>query len=84
MAPATRRAALPRRGGLLAAVLALAALASPARLAAAADRSSGAPDWHVVRVSSLLPSAVCTAAGARGRVGLVRFFRALSRLRFRC
>ncbi|KAG2644171.1 aspartyl protease family protein At5g10770-like isoform X2 [Panicum virgatum] len=65
MAPATRRAALPRRGGLLAAVLALAALASPARLAAAADRSSGAPDWHVVRVSSLLPSAVCTAAGAR-------------------
>ncbi|KAG2635756.1 aspartyl protease family protein At5g10770-like isoform X2 [Panicum virgatum] len=66
MAPATRRAAAPSRGGcLLAAVLALAALASPARLGASAERSSGAPDWHVVRVGSLLPSAACTAAGAR-------------------
>ena len=74
MAPATRRAAAPSRGGCLrAAVLALAALASPARLGASAERSSGAPDWHVVRVGSLLPSAACTAAGARGRVRLVRF-----------
>ncbi|PAN13036.1 hypothetical protein PAHAL_2G309300 [Panicum hallii] len=69
MAPATRRAPLSRGPGscLLAAALALAVLASPARLgaSAAADGSSGAPDWHVVSVSSLLPSAVCTAVGAR-------------------
>ncbi|CAN6196384.1 unnamed protein product [Urochloa humidicola] len=72
-ASATRRAA-PSRGttagssaSCLAVVLALAAaLASPARLgaAAAADGTSGsgAPDWHVVSVSSLLPTAVCSTA----------------------
>ncbi|CAN6204815.1 unnamed protein product [Urochloa humidicola] len=60
----------PRRalshGSCLAAVLAVAAvLASPlTRLgaAAAAAESGGSDDWHIVSVSSLRPSAVCTAA----------------------
>nr|CAB3453741.1 unnamed protein product [Digitaria exilis] len=44
-------------------VLAVAALASPfGRLVAVAVAESGAPDWHVVSLSSLRPSTVCTAA----------------------
>ncbi|CAL5073703.1 unnamed protein product [Urochloa decumbens] len=62
----TRRAALSRgsSGLAVAVVLALAAaLASPARLGAAADGSrGGSPDWHVVSVSKLLPSAACSTA----------------------
>ncbi|XP_034578883.1 aspartyl protease family protein At5g10770 isoform X2 [Setaria viridis] len=56
MASVARRAAL-LRGSCLAVVLALAALAS-------AGESSGAPDWHVVSVGSLLPSSICAAATA--------------------
>ncbi|XP_062198560.1 aspartyl protease family protein At5g10770-like [Phragmites australis] len=63
MASATRCA--PSRGGCLAVVLALAALASPRLLGASAAAGSGSvPNWHVVSVSSLLPGAVCTAATA--------------------
>ncbi|XP_062194173.1 aspartyl protease family protein At5g10770-like [Phragmites australis] len=59
------RCALPR-GCCLAVVLALAALASPRRLgaAAAAAAESSGPNWHVVSVSSLLPSAVCASGKA--------------------
>nr|CAB3457388.1 unnamed protein product [Digitaria exilis] len=65
MASATRRAAVSRGVCGLAAVLALVALACPAFPGASADESSVAPDWHVVSVSSLLPSAaVCSSARA--------------------
>jgi hypothetical protein len=44
-------------------ILALAARSSPRRLgASAAAAESGGPNWHVVSVSSLLPSLACTAA----------------------
>ncbi|CAL5082027.1 unnamed protein product [Urochloa decumbens] len=56
MACAMRRRSLPR-GCCLAAVLALAALASPRCLVA-----SAAAEWHAVSVGSLLPGAACTAA----------------------
>ncbi|PUZ71227.1 hypothetical protein GQ55_2G297700 [Panicum hallii var. hallii] len=53
------------RGCSLAALLALAALASPGRLGAAAAGEGGSGGkWHVVSVSSLLPSTVCTATEA--------------------
>ncbi|KAF8781021.1 hypothetical protein HU200_000990 [Digitaria exilis] len=52
---------------VLAAVLAVAALASPfVRLVAVAVAESGAPDWHVGSVSSLRPSTVCTAVRPAG------------------
>ncbi|KAF8657302.1 hypothetical protein HU200_060163 [Digitaria exilis] len=48
-------------------VLVVAALASPfGRLVAVAVAESGAPDWHVVSLSSLRPSTVCTAAEGIG------------------
>lgn len=44
-------------------LVALALIASPRRLGASAAETSD-PNWHVVSVSSLLPSAVCTASKA--------------------
>jgi hypothetical protein len=56
----------------VAVVLALAVVAS-----VAGDDESNGPDWHVVSVTSLLPSAVC--APKRGRL---RLFRLLALLLF--
>ncbi|RCV12179.1 hypothetical protein SETIT_2G249000v2 [Setaria italica] len=62
-----------RRG--IAAVLALAALASPCRhgaAAAAAAEGSEPKKWHVVSISSLLPSTACTAAKAASKSSALR------------
>ncbi|XP_004959563.1 aspartyl protease family protein At5g10770 [Setaria italica] len=63
MASLVRRCMMPY-GCCLAALLALAALASPGRLGAAAAAEGSGVKWHVVSVSSLLPSAACTATAA--------------------
>ncbi|CAL5082028.1 unnamed protein product [Urochloa decumbens] len=58
----------PPQGSCLAALLALAALASPGRLggaaAAAATMGGGEGEWDVVSVNSLLPSETCTSPAA--------------------
>ncbi|CAN6167405.1 unnamed protein product [Urochloa humidicola] len=67
MASSVRRCSLPHGCYYLAALLTLAALASPGRLgvaAAAAAAEGSVPKWDVVSVSSLLPSAACTATAA--------------------
>ncbi|GJM98463.1 hypothetical protein PR202_ga15478 [Eleusine coracana subsp. coracana] len=55
----------PSRGSVLAvvAVLAVAAVASPPR-SLGASAEMGGPNWHMVSISSLLPSSVCTPAKA--------------------
>lgn len=58
MASVTRRAL--SRGCCLAAVLALAVVAS----VAAEDETTSGPSWHVVSVTAMLPSADCTPARA--------------------
>ncbi|CAN6204817.1 unnamed protein product [Urochloa humidicola] len=56
----------PSQGSCLAALVAVAALASPGLLggAATATMGGGEGEWDVVSVSSLLPSATCTAPAA--------------------
>nr|CAB3453743.1 unnamed protein product [Digitaria exilis] len=62
MASLGRRGVMPH-GGCLPALLALAALASPHLLGAAAVEASGG-DWHVVPVGSLVPKPTCTVTEA--------------------
>ncbi|TVU09985.1 hypothetical protein EJB05_43486, partial [Eragrostis curvula] len=59
-------------GSCLAVLLALAALRSPRVIGASAAPESGGPRWHVVSISSLLPSTVCTAAEAAPSSSAVR------------
>lgn len=60
---------------LIAALLLLAALASPGRLGAAAaaadEGSGGGVEWHGVSLRSLLPSAVCTATTTTAGIGFL-------------
>jgi ABC-type sugar transport system substrate-binding protein len=73
-------------GCCLAAVLALAALASPHRLAAAAaasgEGSETTTSWHVVSVKSLLPNTVCTATKGPGSVFFTTAYSAMHPMHF--
>jgi hypothetical protein len=79
MASRTRRSVHRGHGGRrrcgIAIALALASLASPRRHVAAAAAAVGGsgPKWHVVSVSSLLPSTVCTAAEGSTHLALFVF-----------
>ncbi|CAL5073706.1 unnamed protein product [Urochloa decumbens] len=64
--PSSVRRCSPPQGSCLAALLALAALASAGRLGSAAATTMGGSEgeWDVLSVSSLLPSSTCTAPAA--------------------
>ncbi|CAN6196382.1 unnamed protein product [Urochloa humidicola] len=75
MASSVRRCSLSHGGCYLAALLALSALAaSPVRLgaAAAAAAEGSGQKWDVVSVSSMLPSATCTATAAASNSSTLR------------
>ncbi|CAN6196383.1 unnamed protein product [Urochloa humidicola] len=76
MASFDRRRSPPQGSCLcLATLLALAALASPGRLggaAAAATMGGSEGEWDVVSVSSLLPTATCTATAAASNSSTLR------------
>ncbi|CAL5087733.1 unnamed protein product [Urochloa decumbens] len=75
--PSSVRRRSPHQGSCLAALLALAALASAGRLggaaaAAAATMGGSEREWDVVSVTSLLPSETCTAPPAASNSSTLR------------